>query len=209
MKIIPGILEQDFSEIQKKVALVKPHVDRVHIDILDGTFVPYQSFRDPAKIQTLPIQVELHLMIQRPEFVVRRWGTLPNVDRLIVHLETVSNAQEILNLIHKTHKQAGFALNSESRIAALQDPLLRADMMLVMGVEPGRAGQSILPDSIEKVKEARALFPEKIVSFDGGVRLENVSALRGAGASEIVANSAIFQAPDIAQAIAHLCGTFQ
>ena len=63
-KIIPGILEKDFSEIQKKVQLVKPHVDRVHIDILDGTFVPYESFCNPAELRTLPITLELHLMIQ-------------------------------------------------------------------------------------------------------------------------------------------------
>ncbi|OGY79268.1 MAG: hypothetical protein A3B74_00230 [Candidatus Kerfeldbacteria bacterium RIFCSPHIGHO2_02_FULL_42_14] len=205
-KIIPGILEKDFSEIQKKVQLVKPHVDRVHIDILDGTFVPYESFCNPAELRTLPITLELHLMIQRPEFVIRKWGALPNVDRLIVHLETVSNAQEILHLIHKTGKQAGFAVNPESRIPTLQNPLRETDMMLIMGVDPGQSGQPMLPDSVEKLKEACKLFPEKVVSFDGGVRIENVRVIREAGASEIVVNSALFHAPDIAEALQYLCG---
>ena len=201
VKIIPGILEQDFSVIQQKVSLVKPYVDMVHLDIMDGDFVPQTTFRDPAQIATLDIRLGVHLMVAHPEFSVKKWATLANVDRVFVHEEAVTNLDEVVKQVRSEGKKVGLSINPETSVIGVKEHIHMVDMIMIMGVEPGQSGQEMLPDTFEKVREAKKYFEKVLVVVDGGVTMANKKRLVASGADELVANSAIFDALDIKAAI--------
>lgn len=194
-QIVPAILENTFEEIQSKVKRIKPYTNFIQLDIMDGTFVPNETFRDTKKIATLDIEMEVHLMIDKPALFCRDWF-LPNVKRLIVHYETLGNAEHDLALIRK-EREVGVALNPETSTYEVKPYLDNIDMVVIMGVDPGWSGQEFHKDVLEKIKEIKQWKPEMVVEVDGGVNDHTARMIIEAGADMLGANSALWTADDL------------
>lgn len=195
--ILPSILEKDFETVQKRIDQIKSFAKIVHLDIMDGQFVPQKTFSEPAAYGMLPVQLSVHLMVSHPEFVLRRWLSLSNVEHIFVHEETVANFSEIVQQVHARGKKIGLAFNPETSLPPLVEKIRLSDMIMIMGIEPGASGQQILPDTFEKIREAKKLFPNLPIVADGGVSLQNKKRLLASGADMLVSYSALFGAADI------------
>lgn len=196
VQILPSILEKDFASVQKRVEQVQSFASLVHIDIMDGQFVPQKTFSEPAAYGMLPVKLSVHLMIAHPEFSLRRWLSLENVEHIFVHEETVANFSEIVEQVHARGKKIGLAFNPETSLPPLVEKIRLSDMVMIMGIVPGASGQQILPDTFEKVCEAKKLFPNLPIVVDGGVSLQNKKRLVNSGAQMLVSYSALFDSTD-------------
>ena len=209
MKIAPSILSADFAALGDAVALVEEGgADQIHVDVMDGHFVPNLTIGPPVveaikKRSRLPLDV--HLMIEEPERWVETYARA-GADLITVHAEATVHLQRLLAQIRETGARAGVALNPSTSPAVLEYVLDDLDLVLVMSVNPGFGGQAFIPTTYAKVRQMRDLLlnrpPE--VSVDGGVKLNNAADLAAAGADVLVAGSAIFEAPDPAQAVRSL-----
>lgn len=202
-QVVPAILENTLEEIQKKVKLVQPYVERVHLDVMDGEFVPNRTYNLPVGLKDLNTKLEVHLMIMRPEFYLAKWA-LPNVEYLVVHQEAVSNMQETVRLIKDAGKKAGVAINPNTSTYDIKDYLEIIDLIVVMGVNPGYSGQALQMDILEKIRHLKKLKPELLIEVDGGVNFETMQVLKDAGVDILAANSCIFSSADIKEAIEKL-----
>ncbi|MBI2411306.1 MAG: hypothetical protein HYV32_05435 [Candidatus Kerfeldbacteria bacterium] len=199
LQVVPAILEKSFNEMVEKVARVKPYTNFLQIDIMDNTFVPNETFRDAARIATLDATLEIHLMIDKPALYFQQWA-LPNVQRLIVHFETIGNMEHDIALMRTSGKEIGLAINPETLTYEIKDYLDMVDMVVVMGVDPGFSGQQFQKDVLEKVKEMKKWKPELLVEVDGGVNMYNRDMIEAAGATHIGAASALWKAEDLGTA---------
>lgn len=206
IQIQPAILEQDINEIQRKINLVKGLCTEVHLDIMDGDFVPNVTVNDPQLISALDwgdLKVSLHLMIAHPDLHVRRWN-LPNISSMIIHKEAANNVGECLRLVHQLDKQVALAINPHTSTYEITDYLDQLDAVMVMGVEPGWSAQAFNYDIIEKIKYLRNLKPNLTIMVDGGVNGSTKHDILKAGANVLCANSYIFQAANMTTAIKDL-----
>jgi len=209
MKIAPSILSADFAALGDAIARVEAAgADQLHVDVMDGHFVPNLTIGPPViesikKRTRLPLDV--HLMIEEPERWVETYARA-GADLITVHAEATVHLQRLLAQIRETGARAGVALNPSTSPAVLEYVLDDLDLVLVMSVNPGFGGQAFIPTTYAKVRQMRDLLlnrpPE--VSVDGGVKLNNAADLAAAGADVLVAGSAIFEAPDPAQAVRSL-----
>ncbi len=195
ISVIPAILETDFDAIVKKAAISKTLSPITQLDVMDGVFVPNTTFADPAKIAEIDCTFELHLMIAKPEMFVAQWD-IPNVQRIIVHYEAVSNLQHVIDQIKKMGKEVGIALNPGTPSHALDDVIDQLDMVLVMGVQPGFSGQKFEYDVLEKIKELKGMRSDVVVAVDGGVNMWTRDRIVEAGATILDANSVIWGSSD-------------
>ena len=161
MQIIPAILEKDFEGVKDKIELCQGLFDMVQIDICDGIFVPNTTWQNPGdfkKISTLP-DLEIHLMVNTPEKVISEWN-LPQVKRIIFHIEATDKPLEALNLIKQMKKETGIAINPNTPLDRLKSiPLDLVDEILFLGVEPGFSGQKFQESILEKIRESKKIFP--------------------------------------------------
>lgn len=206
IEIVPAILEQSWEEITEKVDRIKPYTSFVQLDVMDGAFVPNNTFNDTAKLRTLDIDMEVHLMIEKPDLHLRTWA-MPNVKRMIVHFEAVSNMRHVIDQIRKLGKQAAVAINPGTSTYEIKDYLNELDMVVVMGVEPGFSGQSFQKDALEKIREIKKWKPEMRVEVDGGVNGYNRDAIVAAGADVLALASFIWKAENMQEAFDILRGT--
>lgn len=191
-EIMPGILEKEWSEIEKKLTLIKPFAKTVHIDLLDGKFASNTSFADPEpfKKYSQDFFFELHMMVEEPIRYLKPWADagfkrfLGHVERMSDQVAFVSRAQEVGDV--------GLALDADTSIDVIKVPLVDLDSLLIMTVRAGFSGQSFLPDILEKVVK---LSEQDVVplTVDGGVNLDTIKKARQAGAARFVATSALFQ----------------
>lgn len=195
IQIIPAILETDFDAIIKKAKIAKTLSSITQLDVMDGIFVPNTTFSDPQKIAEIDCTFELHLMITKPEMFVAQWD-IPNVQRIIFHYEAAANLQHIIDQIKKMGKEVGIALNPGTPSHALEDVIDQLDMVLVMGVQPGFAGQKFEYDVLEKMKELKGMRSDIVIAVDGGVNMWTRDRIIEAGATVLEANSVIWGAPD-------------
>lgn len=195
MKVVPAILEEDFKEIKKKVDLVKPYLDLIQLDVMDGEFVPNKTYNSPEGLDDLGIKIEAHLMINHPELNLAKW-LIPCVETIIVHQEAVGNMAEVIRLVKAAGKKIGLAINPGTSTYDIEDYLTRLDLVLVMGVNPGFSGQAFNPDILEKISHLKKLRPDLPVEVDGGVNFETKNQLAKAGADIIAVNSVLFNDPD-------------
>ncbi|MBU0670852.1 ribulose-phosphate 3-epimerase, partial [Patescibacteria group bacterium] len=186
-----------------RVEEVKPYVDTIHLDVMDGEFVPNKTFADAGKIKELDIKVVPHLMVRHPMFELKKWD-IPNVDTIIIHKEATPNIDEVKSMFDSMGKKMGIAINPSTSTYDIKEDLDKFDMILVMGVEPGFSGQAFNFDVLEKIKYLRELKPEIDIAVDGGVDMGNKKAIVNAGANILAVNSAIFKAEDIKEAIERL-----
>lgn len=200
IEVVPAILEQTWPEIQKKVDMIRPYSKFIQLDVMDGVFVPNQTFRDTAKIAELDIEMEVHLMITKPSLYIQQWD-LPNVKRIIFHYEAIDNMEQLIDQIRRAGKEVAVAINPETSTYEIRDYLADLDMVVVMGVEPGFSGQTFHKDVLEKIKELKQARPDLLVEVDGGVNDMTRDMIVNAGADMLAAASFLWNAEDLTEAI--------
>lgn len=202
--LAPSILSADFSKLEEQVALIeKGGADYVHMDVMDGRFVPNITFGGPV-VQNMAgktkMPFDVHLMIVHPEERLKDFVT-PQTEYITVHEEAALHLNRLIQQIKSLGVKAGVALNPSTPVSALECVLEDLDMVLVMSVNPGFGGQKFIPNALEKVKELDNIRKEKNLSFkieiDGGVSLANAKEVYEAGVDIIVAGSAVFGAEDV------------
>lgn len=210
IQIAPSILSADFLHLEKDVELVNREADLFHLDIMDGSFVPNISFGFPvveaiAKAARKPLDV--HLMIVHPEKYVERFAKA-GASMLSFHYEAaLEESGAILKQIQALGVKAGIVINPDCPVQKIFPYLDKADFVLLMSVFAGFGGQKFIPESLERIAAVRAELDRRgrkdvPIEVDGGIGPENAAAVRKAGAGILVAGSAVFKAPDPAQAIA-------
>ncbi|MCS6962468.1 ribulose-phosphate 3-epimerase [Thermoflexus sp.] len=203
IRIAPSILSADFTCLARAVTEVaEAGADWIHVDVMDGHFVPNLTFGMPIvaalrRITGLPLDV--HLMIEAPERYLKAFARA-GADRLIVHVEACPHLHRVIQQIRGLGLRAGVALNPATPLSALEEILPDVDQVLIMTVNPGFGGQAFIERMLEKVRRARrmidALGQPIELEVDGGVGPENAPVLVEAGATVLVAGASIFEAPE-------------
>ena len=213
IKVAPSILAADFARLGEEIEDVRrAGADMLHFDVMDGLFVPNISFGIPV-LQSLrrstDMFLDVHLMIDRPLRYAERFCEA-GADLVNVHVEADSpeNIRAALEKVHACGKKAGITLKPATPAEAAAPYLELADLVLVMTVEPGFGGQSFMTDMLDKLRRVRAMLdavnPACELEVDGGVNAQTAALCADAGASVLVAGSAVFGKPDRAAAIAAL-----
>jgi len=203
VKLAPSILSADFAHLGDAVqAVERAGADWVHVDVMDGHFVPNLTFgpkmvADLHKATALPLDV--HLMIDRPDDWVDRYVEA-GATYVVVHIEAVKDVRGTLARIRKRGARAGLTLNPETPADAVIPFLSDIDLLLVMSVHPGFGGQKFIEGALDKVRLVRRALDERKVSaeleVDGGIKIDNAARVAEAGASVLVAGSAVFEDPE-------------
>ena len=204
----PSILAADFARLGEQIkAAEKAGAEYVHIDVMDGLFVPSISFGMPivrAVRQITDTVLDVHLMIQQPERYIEEFAEC-GADIITFHLEATQNPQAVIDLIHQKGLKAGMSIKPATPADEVKPYLDTVDMILVMTVEPGFGGQLYIEASTQKIKDVRELIRqtgrEIDVQVDGGIHVGNLKKVLDAGANVIVAGSAIYKG-DVAQNVA-------
>jgi ribulose-phosphate 3-epimerase len=212
MKLIaPSILAADFSRLGQEIQAVQAAgADWIHIDVMDGHFVPNITMgpivvKAARKSTALPLDV--HLMIQSPDHFIADF-VQAGATHISVHVETCPHLNRTVRLIKDAGAKAGVVLNPATPLCELDWILDELDLVLVMSVNPGFGGQTFIPGSLEKIRQLRRMMDQRgsaaLIQVDGGVSDETIEALDKAGADVFVAGSAIFGSRDYRQTIAGL-----
>lgn len=201
--IAPSLLAADFSHLAQDIEMInRSEADWLHLDIMDGVFVPNISFGFPvlkhvARLCTKPLDV--HLMIVQPEKFISEVKALGAM-MMNVHYEACTHLHRVISAIHEAGMKAGVTLNPSTPVCLLKDIICDVDMVLLMSVNPGFGGQSFIEHTVDKVKELRALIDstgsKALIEVDGGVNLDTGKRLVEAGADVLVAGSTVFKADD-------------
>ena len=196
----PSILAADFKDLGQEMKKTEENgAAYIHFDVMDGMFVPSISFGMPvlASIHDATEQfMDAHLMVQEPIRYVEAFQKA-GADSVTVHLEACEDVKTTLDKIHACGMKAGLAVNPETDVKELVPYLEDVEMILIMSVHPGFGGQKFIPESLDKIREVRAMLNEKNletdIQVDGGIYVENVREVLDAGANVIVAGSAVFR----------------
>ncbi len=207
VRISPSLLAVDFTCLREQLHSVAS-ADLLHVDIMDGHFVPNISFGPviaEAAARTSSLPLDIHLMVSNPDAFIARFAQL-QPSYLTIHYEASMHLHRSLSSIREHAIKVGVSLNPHTPVEWLEPILDFIDLILIMSVNPGFGGQEFIPQSIEKVRRAREMVGNRPIAIevDGGVSLDNARSLAEAGASILVAGSAIFQAASPAQYIAGL-----
>ncbi|MGA8765817.1 MAG: ribulose-phosphate 3-epimerase [Candidatus Acidiferrales bacterium] len=208
IEIAPSILASNFAKLGEDVRAVEQGgADVIHVDVMDGHFVPNISIGIPVvaslhKATRLPLDV--HLMIERPEDYIEQF-VRAGASRVLIHQEATVHLDRALSMIRELGAQAGAAINPATPVATLTDIFDKVDTVLVMSVNPGFGGQKFIPGAVEKIRQLnqwRARYNGAFrIEVDGGVDAENTAELAKAGANTFVAGTSIFHTPDPAAAV--------
>ena len=209
--VAPSILAADFANLQRDVEMLNAsEADWLHVDVMDGRFVPNISFGFPVvkavkKYAKKPLDV--HLMIVEPERYITEFAEA-GADRITIHYEVSPNLHRTVQVIKELGCKACVAINPHTTVASLEDIILDLDMVLIMSVNPGFGGQKFISNTYKKLTEIKALKrrynTELLIEVDGGVDITSAAKLIDAGADVLVAGNAVFSAPDPTKYISEL-----
>ena len=203
VSIAPSMLGADFGRMRDAAELVAPHSSYLHMDVMDGHFVPNLTMGvDLIKALNGIAPLDVHLMITDPVDFIDDFCNA-GADIISVHVEA-NNTREALVKINEKNIKSGIAFNPSTPKEKIIPYLDIADMILVMSVEPGYCGQSFHENAIDRVKYFKTNYPNKIIEVDGGVSTQNSAILSKSGADILVAGSAIFKSNDPIQTIAEM-----
>ena len=204
IKIAPSILSADFSRLGEEVERLETEgADWVHVDVMDGAFVPNITI-GPAVVKAIRprtiLPFDVHLMIASPERYIKQFADA-GADYITVHVEATNDVNGAIDLIHSLGKKAGLSLNPETPFPAVEPYLEGIDLLLVMTVHPGFGGQSFMPIGLPKIAAARERFDamgsRAEIEVDGGINYDTGRQCIKAGATVLAAGSALFKCPDM------------
>ncbi len=201
--VSPSMLSADFGHLERDTKMIdRSAAEWVHIDVMDGVFVPNISFGFPVlKAITSATKkfMDVHLMIVEPEKYVARFADA-GADLVTFHWEATEDVQRCIDLIRDKGVKVGVSIKPKTPVSVLEEILPQLDLVLIMSVEPGFGGQSFIEGSTEKVRELKAMIERKglktLIEIDGGVSRHNARELYEAGCDALVAGSAVFKAAD-------------
>ncbi|MFW6387208.1 MAG: ribulose-phosphate 3-epimerase [Thermodesulfobacteriota bacterium] len=210
-KISPSILSADFARLGEEVQAVEQGgADYIHVDVMDGHFVPNITIGAPVVKALRPVTdlpLDVHLMIEHPDAYIPDFAAA-GADIITVHQEAVPHLHRTVQLIKSHGKRAGVSLNPATPVETLDLILAEVDMVLLMTVNPGFGGQSFIPFTLEKIARMRAMIERSgrdiELEVDGGVKAANIAEIAKAGADVFVAGSAVFSGGDYARNLAEL-----
>lgn len=208
LKLAPSILSADFGHLAEDVKKIEEGgADIIHVDVMDGHFVPNISFGAPVMKglngkTSLPYDV--HLMIENPDQYIDDFVT-PQTEYITVHQEACVHLHRTIQNIKSKGIKAGVSINPATPVSSLECILADVDLVLVMSVNPGFGGQKFIPGALDKVRQLAQLKKEKgysyIIEIDGGITLANIQEVMDAGVEMAVAGSAVFGAEDVVQRV--------
>ena len=201
-KIAPSLLSADFANLERDIKMLeKGGADLLHVDVMDGHFVPNITIGPPVvdaikKVASIPLDV--HLMIENPGDYVDAFADA-GADYLTVHVEATSHLHRVIQKIKSRGVKAGVSLNPHTPLSSIEEVLGDIDLLLIMAVNPGFGGQSFIENTLDKLKRLKKLLVEKKaehieIEVDGGVKIENIKEISEAGCDIFVSGSGIFKA---------------
>lgn len=209
--VAPSILSADFLKLGQEIEMINnSEADWIHIDVMDGCFVPNITFGMPIiaaikKIARKPFDV--HLMIEKPERYFEHFAKV-GANILTVHLEASPHLHRSIQVIKSLGMQAGVALNPHTPVSLLTDIIFEIDVVCLMSVNPGFGGQKFINQTTHKIKQLKQLIKDcgasTLIEIDGGVSLENAPTLKKCGADVLVAGNTVFSSPNPAETIKSL-----
>ncbi len=198
IRIAPSILSANFAELGADIARVEPHTSILHLDVMDGHFVPNITFGPPLvkSVRGMTnLALDVHLMIDQPEKYIEPFAEA-GADNITFHIEVTDNPEALVEKIHKLGKQAGVSLNPGTPIESVDRVVDMVDMVLVMTVQPGFGGQAFQSRCLPKMTWLRKRRGDLLIEVDGGINTETIPDAVRAGADTIVAGTAVFGTDD-------------
>ncbi|MFA7245019.1 MAG: hypothetical protein WC070_02445 [Candidatus Magasanikbacteria bacterium] len=193
MQIIPSILVPTSEILKQQLQALGKSVNRVQIDIADGIFVNNTTISDPATVQKYAeTEVELHLMVSQPLKELLKWHKVEQIQKILIHVESVKNLHEIFPTLHAYGWEIGLVLNPETNIKILDEYIGEIKGVMFMGVNPGKQGQKLLPKVLTNIKKFKTKYPHIFVELDGGINEQNLEKIIATGVDAICPGSAIF-----------------
>ncbi len=208
IKVSPSMLACDFTKYGAEIEkIVGAGAEYVHLDVMDGVFVPNISFGIPlieAARKVTDAVLDVHLMITEPERYIEQFAKA-GADIIVFHYEATNNHMEVIDKIHSLGKKAGISVKPATPTFVLEPLMNSLDLVLIMSVEPGFGGQKLIPETLEKVSQVKemrqVLGADFEIEIDGGITVENAHLAVEAGVDVLVAGSAVFKAADPAAVI--------